>query len=111
MEQVDYNEERQRQRKQYSHLTETVKYASACGMLGDSKGEQMALGHGVELMLDLLEVSLEMMGGEARHAVELDGVREVPRPVQDIQATGEEAEEGAPQAHVVPVVPGSVLRL
>ena len=104
MEQIDYNDEHRQHRKQYSHLTETVKYASSCEMLGDSDGEQLALRHGIELMLDLLMPFMPLEGEDDRDGVELDGMRAVPRPVQDLQETGAEKEEGAPQAHVVPVV-------
>ena len=108
MEQIDYNEERQQHRKQhrkqYAHLTETVKYASACEMLGDSDGEQLALRHGLELMLDLLMPFIPLEGEGDHDGVELDGMRAVSRALQDFQETGAAQEEGAPQAHVVPVV-------
>ena len=104
MEQIDYNDERCEHRKRYSHLTETVKYASACEMLGDSIGEQLALKHGIELMLDLLMPYIPLEGEEDHDGVELDGMRAVPRAVQDLQEAGAAQEEGAPQAHVVPVV-------
>lgn len=104
MEQTDYNDERQQHRKQYSHLTETVKYASACEMLGDLDGEQLALKHGIELMLDLLMPFMPLEGEEGSDGVELDGMRAVSREVQDIQETGPAQEEGPQEAHVVPVV-------
>ena len=106
MEQIDYNDERQRHRKQYSHLTETVKYASACEMLGDADGEQLALKHGIELMLDLLMPFIPLEGEGDRDGVELDGVRAVSRAVQDIPQAGAAQEDGPQEAHVVPVVRG-----
>lgn len=105
MEQIDYNERRCSCRKKYEHLTTTVKYASACGMLEDAEGERIALKHAIELALDLLMPFMSEGGEECDDdALELDGMREMSREVQDIQEAGAAQEEGAPQAHVVPVV-------
>lgn len=107
MTQEDYNERRCRHRKRYSHLTKTVEYASACEMNGDTDGEVLALKHAVKLTFGLLAphmITIKEMEDIEEDALELDGMREMPRSVQDIQEAGAAEEEGTPEAHVVPVV-------
>lgn len=97
-----FDEER---RRGYARVSRTTSYAMDCSANGDFEGEKIALSHALELVLDLLAAYYDA-GGDA-DAVELDGVREVPRAVQDIPQAGQAQEEGARQAHVVPVVQGS----
>ena len=92
-------------RRLYGRLNETVRYASGSNLNGDVEGERIALGHAVELIVDILGWCYEdWEGDDGEDAVELDGMREVPRKVQDLQETGAAQEEGSPEAHVVPVV-------
>lgn len=91
-------------RRMYSRLNRTTSYALECVGNEDAEGERIALKHGLELMLDLLGKFYDE-GGDGDDAVELDGVRGVPREVQDLPQAGTPQEEGPREAHVVPVVP------
>ncbi len=90
-------------RRMYSRLNRTTSYALECTANGDDEGERIALKHAIELMLDLLGKYYDE-GGDRTDAVELDGVRGMQGDVQDIPKAGEAQEEGAREAHVVPVV-------
>lgn len=92
----------------YTRLNRATSYASECAANGDADGEFVALKHAFELVIELLGVFYEDEdeGGDGTNAVELHGVRGVPRAVPDFQEAGAQEEEGSRQDDVVPVLQG-----
>lgn len=101
---MEHENERMKKRRRYQILNQTVEYASSCEMLRDGEGERIALWHAMGLLLDLYCANCDEEGDGGADAVELDGMREMSRPHQDIQEAGEAQEERTSEAHVVPVV-------
>ena len=92
-------------RREYQRVNETVRYAQASNANGDGIGERIALKHACELILNLLVDCYEITDEDgACDGLELDGMREMSREVQDIQESRAAQEEGPQEAHVVPVV-------
>lgn len=90
----------------YTRLNEAIRYALGCDRNGDALGEKIGLSHAFELLLDLMGDCYKDEEAEVvEDAVELDGMRDVPGEAQDLQEAGATEEEGAREAHVVPVVP------